>query len=322
MRLEHRIRIDGQRGDYVLDLGQLIARLQIAEPQRVLDLLDKLQVGRHPRRRVEPELDRRSRPARPAARRAAGPAEAPAPPGPRSRQAGEQPPQVARVRAVMARPARSSNPAWSRRPREMLGQPAADRRALGVGDAQVPVRRPAAARRRTTSPPTVPFTYDHKTCIQSVIRLVNPAGLPQRRSAPRPADRRESPAVSRQGRHCSARLATRGTRPWLADRRARGLLHVPPGSGRADPEPGREAGERIAFAQVDQDQEGLLPGVRLPPQRADPDPVAADDPGREVQGLTRGAAAKHGRKPCQPLVVVMKRFLSAGVRGPGYGDAP
>jgi len=38
------------------------------------------------------------------------------------------------------------------------------------------------------------------------------------------------------------------------------LLHVPPGSGRADPEPGREASERFAFAQADQDQEGLLPG--------------------------------------------------------------
>ena len=65
------------------------------------------------------------------------------------------------------------------------------------------------------------------------------------------------------------------------------LLHVPPGSGRADPEPGREAGERLTFAQVDQDQEGLLPEVQLPSQRADQDPVAADDSGREVQGLTR-----------------------------------
>jgi hypothetical protein len=50
--------------------------------------------------------------------------------------------------------------------------------------------------------------------------------------------------------------------------------------------------------QVDQDQVGLLPGVQLPPQRAGPDPVAADDPGREVQGLTRGrqrrTVEKHG----------------------------
>ena len=45
------------------------------------------------------------------------------------------------------------------------------------------------------------------------------------------------------------------------------LLHVPPGSGRADPEPGREAGERLTFAQVDQDQEGLLPEVQLPSQQ-------------------------------------------------------
>jgi hypothetical protein len=68
--------------------------------------------------------------------------------------------------------------------------------------------------------------------------------------------------------------------------------------GRADPEPGREAGERLAFAQAGQDQEGLLLRVQLPPQRAERDPVAADDPGREVQGLTRqrqrGTAGKHG----------------------------
>jgi hypothetical protein len=32
-----------------------------------------------------------------------------------------------------------------------------------------------------------------------------------------------------------------------------GLVHVPPGRGGADPEPGRQLGERLAFAQVDQD---------------------------------------------------------------------
>ena len=63
--LQHRVRVDRQVGDHVPDLGQLITRLEVAQPQRVLDLLDELQVGRHPRGRVQPELDRRQRPARP-----------------------------------------------------------------------------------------------------------------------------------------------------------------------------------------------------------------------------------------------------------------
>ena len=40
------------------DLGQLVSRLQVAQPERVLDLLDELQVGGHTGRRVEPELER------------------------------------------------------------------------------------------------------------------------------------------------------------------------------------------------------------------------------------------------------------------------
>ena len=58
----------------------------------------------------------------------------------------------------------------------MLGQPAGDRLALGVGDAQVLVGIHAAARRRSTSPAAprvVTFIYDHKTCIQSIIQPVN-----------------------------------------------------------------------------------------------------------------------------------------------------
>ena len=50
-----RVRVDGQRGDHVPDLGRLVTRLQVAKPQRVLYLLHKLQIGRHPRVRVEPE---------------------------------------------------------------------------------------------------------------------------------------------------------------------------------------------------------------------------------------------------------------------------
>src|SRR5262249_47507905 len=42
-------------------------------------------------------------------------------------------------------------------------------------------------------------------------------------------------------------------------------------------------------------------------QRADRDPVAADDSGRESSGSDATTAAKHGRKACKPLVVVMKR---------------
>ena len=43
-----------------------------------------------------------------------------------------------------------------------------------------------------------------------------------------------------------------------------GLGDVSPGRGGADPEPGRQLGERLALAQVGQDQERLLPGVQLP----------------------------------------------------------
>ena len=59
--LGHRVRVDGQRGDDVADLGQLVAGLEVAETQRVLDLMDELQVGRHAGGGVEPELDRRHR---------------------------------------------------------------------------------------------------------------------------------------------------------------------------------------------------------------------------------------------------------------------
>ena len=54
--LEHRVRVDGQRGDRVPDLGQLVAGLEVPELQRVLDLMHELQVGRHARGGVEPEL--------------------------------------------------------------------------------------------------------------------------------------------------------------------------------------------------------------------------------------------------------------------------
>ena len=141
--------------------------------------MHQLQVGRHPRGRIQPELDRRPRPARPAPRRAA------APPrklwhcrSPCFRQVGEQPPQVAPGLGAHSPP----NPVIElglvqAAGGEVLGQPTGDRLALGVGDAQVLVGIHAARARSTSpvAPRVVAFIYDHKTCIQSIIRLVNPA---------------------------------------------------------------------------------------------------------------------------------------------------
>jgi len=77
-----------------------------------------------------------------------------------------------------------------------------------------------------------------------------------------------------------------------------GLVHVPPGRGGPDPEPRRDLGERLALAQVDQDQQGLPAGVQRPPGRPDGGAVAADDPGHEGEGLARqrqrGTVEKHG----------------------------
>jgi hypothetical protein len=56
--LEHSVRVDGQQGDRVPDLGLLVAGFEVAQPQGVLDLVDELEVGRHAGRGVEPELDR------------------------------------------------------------------------------------------------------------------------------------------------------------------------------------------------------------------------------------------------------------------------
>jgi hypothetical protein len=40
-----------------------------------------------------------------------------------------------------------------------------------------------------------------------------------------------------------------------------GLVHIPPRGRGPDPEPGGELGERLAFAQVDQHEQDLPPGV-------------------------------------------------------------
>ena len=55
VRLGHGVRVDRERADDVLHARQLVSLDQIAETERVLDLMDELQVRRHPRARIEPE---------------------------------------------------------------------------------------------------------------------------------------------------------------------------------------------------------------------------------------------------------------------------
>ncbi len=77
-----------------------------------------------------------------------------------------------------------------------------------------------------------------------------------------------------------------------------GLLDIPPGRGPADPEPRRQLRERLALAQVCQDQERLLPRAQLPLARPDRLAVPPDAPGREAESLTgqrqRSTVEKHG----------------------------
>ena len=58
-------------------------------------------------------------------------------------------------------------------------------------------------------------------------------------------------------------LLRRGQLRGAGCQQGHGLTHIPPGCGRAYPEPGRQPGERLALAQVRQDQQRLLPGVAL-----------------------------------------------------------
>ena len=138
--LQHRVRVDRQRRDHIPDLGQLVAQRGTAQPQRVLHLVHQLQVGRDPEAASsQPELDRRPRPARPVPRRAAAtPQKLWHCRGPGFRQVGEQPSQVAPGPGAHGPP----DPAVElglvqAASSEVLGQPAGDRLALGVGDAQV-----------------------------------------------------------------------------------------------------------------------------------------------------------------------------------------
>ena len=59
--LEHGVGVDRERGDDVLHPWQLVSVNQIAEAQRVLDLVDELKVRRDARARLEAEHHRRDR---------------------------------------------------------------------------------------------------------------------------------------------------------------------------------------------------------------------------------------------------------------------
>jgi hypothetical protein len=73
----------------------------------------------------------------------------------------------------------------------------------------------------------------------------------------------------------------------------RSLVHVLPCGLGTDAEPGAEAGECLAFAQLGQYQQRLLAGIQLPSARPDPRAVAADHLGHEGQVLRdNGSAAR------------------------------
>src|SRR5229473_1506253 len=57
VRLEHRIRVDGQLRDDLLGRRQLVTWFEEAELQGVMDLLDQLEIGGHARSGIELELD-------------------------------------------------------------------------------------------------------------------------------------------------------------------------------------------------------------------------------------------------------------------------
>ena len=56
--LEHGVGVDGEARDHVFDARQLVTGFEVAQAQRLFDLLHELQVGRYARRGVQTELDR------------------------------------------------------------------------------------------------------------------------------------------------------------------------------------------------------------------------------------------------------------------------
>jgi hypothetical protein len=82
------------------------------------------------------------------------------------------------------------------------------------------------------------------------------------------------------------------------------LADVSPGSRDTDREPGRELGECLAFTQVGEHEQSLLPGVQLPPGRADRAAVTADEAGHEGQGPGRQRQRGTVEKQLEPLAAM------------------
>jgi hypothetical protein len=98
-----------------------------------------------------------------------------------------------------------------------------------------------------------------------------------------------------------------------------GLLDIPPGSRGAYPEPGRQAGEGLAVAQVHQDQQCLVTRVQLAPARADRAAVAADHTSQVVQRRTRQrqkAAREKSIEAPRQTKGFGDRFIYQGLRYP------
>src|SRR5580658_6434411 len=63
--LQDSVRVDGQRLDGLFHRRQPVPLPQVTKSERLLDLLNELQVGRHTRVRFKPESDRRANLIRP-----------------------------------------------------------------------------------------------------------------------------------------------------------------------------------------------------------------------------------------------------------------
>jgi hypothetical protein len=64
-----------------------------------------------------------------------------------------------------------------------------------------------------------------------------------------------------------------------------GLVDIPPAGRRRHLEPCRDLPERLALAQIHQDQQRLLGAVKATPPRPAGLAVVADEPGHEGEGL-------------------------------------
>jgi hypothetical protein len=106
----------------------------------------------------------------------------------------------------------------------------------------------------------------------------------ERPAAGDPVDRDEGAVEDDVGMTCSFSVPDR--LPVLrrpVGGRLDDLVDVPPCRRPADADPGGQLVERLAFAQVDQHEEGFLARVGLSPPRAGGLQVPADDRGGEVE---------------------------------------